>query len=26
MILEVYPGRKYDDTAVTEFYICGFGR
>jgi hypothetical protein len=25
-ILEVYPGRKYEDTAVTEFYICGFGR
>jgi len=25
-ILEVYPGRKYEDTAVTEFYICGSGR
>lgn len=25
-ILEVYPGRKYDDLAVTEFYVCGFGR
>lgn len=25
-ILEVYPGRKYHDTAVTEFYVCGFGR
>lgn len=22
-ILEVYPGRKYQDTAVTELYICG---
>ena len=25
-ILEVYPGRKYEDTAVTELYICGRGR
>lgn len=25
-IVEVYPGRKYDDMAVTEFYVCGFGR
>jgi hypothetical protein len=23
-ILEVYPGRKYQDIAVTELYICGF--
>jgi len=22
-ILEVYPGRKYEDTAITEFYVCG---
>ncbi|MGB8341767.1 MAG: hypothetical protein WCE51_09255 [Chthoniobacterales bacterium] len=22
-ILEVYPGRKYQDTAITELYICG---
>lgn len=25
-ILEVYPGRKYQDTAVTELYLCGFAR
>lgn len=25
-ILEVYPGRKYEDTAITELYICGSGR
>lgn len=25
-ILEVYPGRKYEDTAITELYICGFDR
>ena len=25
-ILDVYPGRKYQDTAVTELYICGSGR
>ncbi len=25
-ILEVYPGRKYADLAVTELYFCGFGR
>jgi hypothetical protein len=23
-ILEVYPGSKFEDTAVTELYICGF--
>jgi hypothetical protein len=23
-ILEVYPGRQYEDTAITEFYIGGF--
>jgi hypothetical protein len=23
-ILEVYPGRKFEDTAITELYICGF--
>ena len=23
-ILEVYPGREFEDTAMTEFYICGF--
>lgn len=25
-ILEVYPGRKYEDAAVTEIYLCGFGK
>ncbi len=25
-ILEVYPGRKYEDTSITELYVCGFGR
>ncbi len=24
-ILEAYPGRKYEDTAITELYLCGFG-
>lgn len=23
-ILEVYPRRQYEDTAITEFYIVGF--
>ncbi len=23
-ILEVYPGTDYEDTAITEFYVCGF--
>ncbi len=25
-ILETYPGRKFEDLAVTEFYVCGFKR
>jgi hypothetical protein len=23
-ILEVYPDRQYEDTAITEFYVGGF--
>ena len=23
-ILDTYPGRQYEDTAITELYICGF--
>jgi hypothetical protein len=25
-ILEVYPGQRYEDTAISELYICGFRR